>query len=65
MGVEVYGKTLGIIGLGKIGKRLAKRGRGFDMTILAYDTYQDTEFAAQQGITYLPLDELLKISDFG
>ena len=64
MGVEVYGKTLGIIGLGRIDKRLAKRGRGFDMTILAYDTYQDTAFAAQQCITYLPLDELLARSDF-
>jgi len=64
MGVEVYGKTLGIIGLGRIGKRLAKRGRGFDMTILAYDTYTATAFAAQQDITYLPLDELLARSDF-
>lgn len=64
MGVEAYGKTLGIIGLGRIGKRLAKRGRGFDMTILAYDTHQDTGFAAQHGITYLPLDELLARSDF-
>lgn len=64
MGADVYGKALGIIGLGKIGKRLAKRGRGFDMTILAYDTYQDTEFAAQNDITYLPLDKLLARSDF-
>lgn len=64
MGVEVHGKTLGIIGLGKIGKRLAKRGRGFDMTILAFDTYQDTAFAEQHDIVYLPLDELLTRSDF-
>ena len=59
IGVELYQKTLGIIGLGKIGKRLAKRARGFDMTILAYDLYQDEAFAAEYGVTYLPLDELL------
>ena len=54
IGVELYQKTLGIIGLGKIGKRLAKRARGFDMTILAYDLYQDEAFAAEYGVSYLP-----------
>lgn len=64
IGVELYQKTLGIVGLGKIGKRLAKRARGFDMTILAYDLYQDEAFAAEYGVTYLPLDELLSRADF-
>ena len=62
--MEVGGKALGIIGLGHIGKRLAKRALGFDMTILAYDPYPDTAFAVEHGITYLPLDELLTRSDF-
>ncbi len=64
LGVELYQKTLGIIGLGKIGKRLAKRAYGFDMTILAHDLYQDEAFAAQYGVTYLPLEELLARADF-
>ena len=64
IGVELYQKTLGIIGLGKIGKRLAKRAYGFDMTILAYDLYQDEAFAAEYGVTYLSLDELLTRADF-
>ena len=64
IGVELYQKTLGIVGLGKIGKRLAKRAHGFDMTILAYDLYQDEAFAAEYGVTYLPLDELLARADF-
>ena len=64
LGVELYRKTLGIIGLGRIGKRLAKRARGFDMTIVAYDLYQDEAFAAEYGVTYLPLDQLLSRADF-
>ena len=64
IGVELYQKTLGIIGLGKIGKRLAKRAHGFDMTILAHDLYQDEAFAAEYGVTYLPLAELLTRADF-
>jgi len=55
---------LGIIGLGKIGKRMAKRAHAFDMSILAYDLYQDADFAAQYGVTYLPLDQLLARADF-
>ena len=64
IGVELYQKTLGIIGLGKIGKRLAQRARGFDMTILAYDLYQDEAFAAEYGVSYLPLNGLLARADF-
>ena len=63
-GRDLPGSTLGIVGLGSIGKEVAKRARGFDMRILAYDLYQDPAFAAQYGVTYLPLEELLAESDF-
>jgi D-3-phosphoglycerate dehydrogenase len=49
-GIELAGKTLGIIGLGRIGKEVAKRGRAFDMQVIAFDHYWDEPFAAQHGI---------------
>lgn len=64
VGIEVSRKTLGIIGLGSIGKCVARRGTGFEMKLLAYDLYQDTIFAAEHDIVYLPLDGLLAKSDF-
>jgi glyoxylate reductase len=64
LGRDIHHATLGIIGLGRIGKEVAKRARGFDMEILAYDEYQDDAFAAEMGVTYVSLDELLKRSDF-
>ncbi|MDK2806087.1 MAG: hypothetical protein PWQ94_1251 [Thermoanaerobacterium sp.] len=63
MGTEIYGKTLGIIGLGRIGKGVAKRAKGFSMKILCYDVYPDQEFAEEYNITYCSLEELLKNSD--
>jgi len=60
---SLYGKTLGVIGLGNIGKQLIKLVSGFNMRVLAYDTVLDETFAAQNGITYCNLDELLKKSD--
>ena len=64
VGVQINGKILGIIGLGQIGKKVAKRALGFDMRILAYDVFQDEAFARKWGITYLSLDEVLAESDF-
>lgn len=61
---DVYGKTLGIIGLGNIGKQVALRARGFNMRLLAYDFYPDEKFAAEQGIKLVSLDELTQQSDF-
>ena len=61
---EISGKTLGIIGLGHIGKCTAKRGHAFDMPILAFDVYRDAEFAEKYGVRYVELDELLRESDF-
>jgi D-3-phosphoglycerate dehydrogenase len=64
VGKDLPGSTIGIIGLGSIGKEVAKRAQGFDMKVLAYDVYQDAAFAAEHGVTYVPLEQLLKESDF-
>ncbi|WP_028551514.1 phosphoglycerate dehydrogenase [Paenibacillus sp. UNC451MF] len=63
-GSDVYNKTVGIIGLGSIGKEVARRAGGFDMEILAYDPYPDHTFAEQHGVSFVSLDELLSRSDF-
>lgn len=60
---NICGKTLGIVGLGRIGKAVARRARGFDMAVLATDVVQDETFARQYGMTYLPLPELLQRAD--
>lgn len=62
-GMELAGKTLGIVGLGAIGKKLALRAKAFDMSVQAYDPYMDTKFAEQNGVKVATLDELLKTSD--
>lgn len=60
---NICGKTLGIVGLGRIGKAVARRARGFDMTVLATDLVQDEAFARRYEVTYLPLPELLRRAD--
>ena len=60
---NIAGKTMGIIGLGRIGKAVARRACGFDMPILAADVVQDEVFAARYGVRYVPLQELLRQSD--
>lgn len=50
-GHEIMGKTLGIVGLGRIGKEVAIRAKAFGMTVIAHDVYWDEAFAAQHGIT--------------
>ena len=62
-GFDLAGKTVGIIGLGTIGKEVAQRLRAFEMRILAYDIIQDPQFAEAYGVTYVSLDELLRESD--
>jgi D-3-phosphoglycerate dehydrogenase len=64
MGTDVWNKTLGIIGLGRIGKGVAQRARGFAMRILAYDVVQDEAFAREFGVQYVSLEELLRQADF-
>jgi phosphoglycerate dehydrogenase-like enzyme len=61
---DFYGSTVGIIGLGNIGKRLTRRLQGFDCKVLAYDVYHDEAYAAANGVRYVELDELLRESDF-
>lgn len=64
MGVELMGKTLGIIGLGRIGSAVAERARGFGMNILGYDPYFTSEAARDLGIEMTSLDELFSRADF-
>ncbi len=64
MGVELYQKTLGIVGLGKIGSEVAKRAISFGMKVLAYDPYLSREATQHMGIEAVELNELLKTADF-
>ena len=63
-GTELYKKTLGIVGLGAIGKGVAMRAKGFSMEILAYDPFIDKSFAGANGIKDCPFEELIRNSDF-
>jgi glyoxylate reductase len=64
LGRDLHHATLGIVGFGRIGREIAKRARGFDMTVLASDTYEDHAAAGELGVTYRPLDDLLRAADF-
>lgn len=64
MGVELYGKTLGIAGLGRIGTEVAKRALSFGMKVLAYDPYLSAEKAKDLGIEPADLNRLFKESDY-
>ena len=64
LGQDVYGATLGIIGLGRIGIAVAKRAKGFDMKLLYYDTVRREDLEKELGIQYVNLESLLKESDF-
>jgi D-3-phosphoglycerate dehydrogenase len=64
VGTEVCNKTLGLIGLGQIGKRVAMRATGFNMKILAYELLADEKFVQELGIKLVPLKRLLQEADF-
>lgn len=64
IGKEVTGATLGIVGLGRIGKQVAKRARAFDMPILYHNRHRDLVAEAEFGAGYRSLDDLLAESDF-
>lgn len=64
LGQSVFGATLGIIGLGRIGQALARRASGFDMKVLYYDTLRRPEAEAELGVEYRALEDLLQESDF-
>jgi len=62
-GFDLKGKTIGVIGTGKIGKHVIRMAKGFEMNIIAYDAYPDNNYAQQLGYKYVSLDELLANSD--
>ena len=63
-GIELGGKTLGIIGFGRIGQALCRMARGIGMEVIAEDIYHVPGIEAELGMTYVELDELLERSDF-
>jgi D-3-phosphoglycerate dehydrogenase len=63
-GTEVRGKTLGLIGLGRIGSEVAVRAEAFDMRVLAYDPYISEAAAREVSVDLVPLEKLLEESDF-
>ena len=64
IGVEMWGKTLGVIGAGRIGQGVAKRCKGFNMRILCYDMYENEVFKKEVGAEYTDLLTIIKESDF-
>jgi D-3-phosphoglycerate dehydrogenase len=63
-GVELANKTLGVVGLGRIGKLVAQRALAFGMRLVAYDPYVSPERARQMSVELLPVDQLVAESDF-
>src|SRR5699024_767920 len=63
-GVELYEKTVGIIGLGRIGALITARLQAFGVSVIAYDPYVTSARAQQLGVQLVTLDELLEQSDF-
>jgi D-3-phosphoglycerate dehydrogenase len=63
-GVELHGKVLGVVGLGRIGSLVAQRAHAFGMQLVAFDPYISADRARSMGIELLPLDELVQRSDF-
>lgn len=62
-GFDLFRKTIGIVGTGKIGLNVAKIAKGFDMEVVAFDKFPNNDEAQKMGFSYLPLDELLAKSD--
>jgi len=62
-GIELWGKTLGIIGTGRTGRELALRARGFSMVLICHDINQDEAWAHETGATYLPMKDILRKAD--
>lgn len=64
MGVELFNKTLGIIGFGNIGREVAKKAIGLEMNVLAFDPFVDEDTASELGVKKAALDEIFSVSDF-
>ncbi|MCE5261141.1 MAG: phosphoglycerate dehydrogenase [Euryarchaeota archaeon] len=63
-GVELMGKTLGIVGIGRVGGEVAKRAKAFQMKLVGYDPYISQELAVKLGVRILPLEKVLEEADF-
>ncbi len=64
MGIEVRNKTLGIVGLGRVGSEVARRASSFGMRLVAYDPFVSPDFASRMGVAVMSMDELLLQADF-
>ncbi|HEU5089553.1 MAG TPA: D-glycerate dehydrogenase [Roseiflexaceae bacterium] len=64
LGHEVHGATLGIVGMGSIGRQVARRARGFDMKVVYHNRRRNPQAEAELGVSYAALPELLKQADF-
>lgn len=62
-GFDLAGKTIGIVGTGRIGRRMVKIAKGFEMNVVASDVKPDENFAKEMGFKYIPFEELLAVSD--
>lgn len=63
LGLDVHHATLGLVGLGRIGRQVARRAKGFEMRVLYYDERRSEDAERELGVTYVPLDRLLRESD--
>lgn len=62
--IDVYGKKLGVLGLGAIGRGVVSRAKGFDMEICGYDIYRDDAYITSSGIEFCSIDTILETCDF-
>ncbi|MFP4567584.1 MAG: NAD(P)-dependent oxidoreductase [Candidatus Woesearchaeota archaeon] len=63
IGFDLKGKTLGVLGTGKIGRNLIRMAKGFDMNVVAYDPFPNYDLCSSLGFSYVSFDDLLKSSD--
>lgn len=64
IGTDVHGKTLGILGMGRIGSAIAKRAKGFEMKVIYHDIYRREDLEEELGIAYKSREEILREADF-
>ena len=64
LGADVHHATLGIVGMGRIGRQVARRARGFEMRVLYHDERRNEQAERELGVAYVPMDRLLAESDF-
>jgi glyoxylate reductase len=64
IGSDIHGKTLGILGMGRIGSAITKRAKGFDMNVVYHDVCRREDLEEEMGITYMSKDEVIRSADF-